>query len=174
MRSDRRNEMWRRCRRTAGTLALPHPFSAEGFIALLAERRGRPIELIPVASRPDVPCGLLISTDHVDRILYTTDTTPLHRQHILLHEAAHIICEHHAGPAPATAASALMPHLPSALVQRVLGRTVYTEPQEHEAELLATLILARAHQRHPAPGTSPALTHLFNLDPADPSPSADG
>ncbi|GAB2691048.1 hypothetical protein GCM10010442_05560 [Kitasatospora kifunensis] len=122
-------------------LELPVPFDAVRFITGLAERRGRPIELIPVSGRVNLPCGLLVTTDEADCILYSADTTPLHQQHILLHEAAHLICRHHES-APAT--QTLLPHLTGALVQRVLGRTVYSEPQEREAELVASLILHRA------------------------------
>ncbi len=36
-----------------------------------------------------------------------------------------------------------MPHLPAGLVRSVLGRTVYSEPNEREAELVASLIRQR-------------------------------
>ncbi|WP_199239504.1 ParH-like protein [Streptomyces sp. ICBB 8177] len=134
-----------RCRQTVDALELPRPFDAFAFIASLARTRGRPIELIPVTDRPHTPCGLLVTTDRADCILYAADTTPLHQQHILLHEAAHIICGHYdTAPSATSAARLLMPNLPPALVQRVLGRTVYTEPQEREAELVASLIRCRA------------------------------
>jgi hypothetical protein len=40
----------------------------------------------------------------------------------------------------------LLPHLSPALIRTVLGRTVYSEPQEREAELIASLIHHRAAQ----------------------------
>ncbi|MER6523961.1 ParH-like protein [Streptomyces sp. NPDC001508] len=129
-------------------LDLPTPFDTAEFIGMLARSRGRPIELVPVVARPHLPCGLLVTTDRADRILYPADTTPLHQQHIQLHEVAHLLCGHReTSPAAASAAQVLLPHLPASLVQRVLGRTVYTEPQEEEAELVASLILNRAAQR---------------------------
>ncbi|MET8977042.1 ParH-like protein [Streptomyces sp. NPDC004539] len=143
MRSDKR--LWQRCRRLVDGLDLPRPFDTAEFIARLAEDRDRPIELVPVSARPHLPCGLLVTTDRADRILYPADTTPLHQQHIQLHEVAHLLCGHHETSGAATSAVAvLLPHLPPALVRRVLGRTVYTEPQEEEAELVASLILSRA------------------------------
>ncbi|MER8067614.1 ParH-like protein [Streptomyces sp. NPDC094034] len=146
MRTDRGlRRQWRHCLRTVEALELPSPFDAGVFIDMLARTRGRPIDLVPVVARPHTPCGLLVTTDRADCILYAADTTPLHQQHILLHEAAHIICGHHeTAPAATAAAQVLLPHLPASLVQRVLGRSVYTEPQEQEAELVASLILTRA------------------------------
>jgi hypothetical protein len=146
-------------------LALPQPFDVSSFIALLAQQRGKPIDLVPVAGRTDTPCGLLLTTDRVDTIMYATDTTPLHQQHILLHEAAHIICGHDDGSAPTSALQVLLPNLPASLVERVLGRTVYTEPQEREAEVVASLIRIRAAREdaHRCATGRPAPTRLEAL-----------
>ncbi|WBO68678.1 ParH-like protein [Streptomyces camelliae] len=141
----RRGALTKRHRRRVQALSLPRPFDAAVFIAALAAERGRPIDLVPVAGRTDTPCGLLVTTDRADCIVYAADTTALHQQHILLHEAAHLICGHHeAPPSLSPAARVLLPNLPPSLVERVLGRTVYTEPQEREAELVASLIRCRA------------------------------
>ncbi|MEU5128555.1 ParH-like protein [Streptomyces mobaraensis] len=129
----------RRCRALADGLELPVPFDAAELAERIARRRGRPIDLMPADWRSGLPCGLLISADQADYIVYVADTPPLHREHILVHELAHLLCEHHGSPS-----GTLLPHLPSALVGRVLGRTAYSEPQEEEAELLASLILQRA------------------------------
>lgn len=144
--------LWERCRRTVEGLELPDPFDAEAFIASLAHERGRPIDLMPVTAQPDLPCGLVVTTDGADWIVYRADTTAVHRQHILLHEAAHLVCGHadatgSAAGAGAAAASSLMPHLSADLIRSVLGRTVYSEPEEREAELVASLILQRAQRR---------------------------
>jgi hypothetical protein len=162
-------EFWERCRHTVEKLELPDPFDVEAFIASLARERGRPIDLMPVTAQPNLPCGLVITTDHADWIVYRADTTAVHRQHILLHEAAHLVCGHaeadlmggagaEAGTsagtgteagigAGAAAASSLMPHLSPDLIRSVLGRTVYSEPDEREAELVASLILQRVQRR---------------------------
>ena len=177
-------ELWERCRRTVEELELPDPFDVEAFIASLARERGRPIDLMPVTARPNLPCGLVITTDRADWIVYQADTTAVHRQHILLHEAAHLVCGHaeadgsgfgvDAGAgagadsdvypdtdtgartgggvgigagAHAAAASSLMPHLSPDLIRSVLGRTVYSEPDEREAELVASLILQQVQRR---------------------------
>ncbi|MGP9022936.1 ParH-like protein [Streptomyces sp. BR1] len=129
----------RRCRGIAASLDLPVPFDAVELIAAAAEQRGRPIELMPIPWTPGVPCGLLVSADLADYIAYAADTSPLHRQHILVHELSHLLCGH-----DGTLSTELTPHLADELVHRVLGRTIYTEPQEQEAELLASLIIQRA------------------------------
>ena len=138
-----RTGLWRRCQAVVDRLELPEPFDAESFIAVLARERGRPIELIGVPARPDRPCGLLVTTTRTDLIIYSSDTSEVHRQHILLHEAAHLLCGHDtAGQRSGGAGGlgALLPHLSPSLIRSVLGRTVYTEPQEREAELIATMI----------------------------------
>ncbi|MEV5505441.1 ParH-like protein [Streptomyces orinoci] len=142
----------RRCRARAASLELPVPFDAAGLATLVAERRGRPVELMPIDWQPGLPCGLLVSAGQADYIVYAADTPPLHRQHILVHELAHLLCEHHGAPS-----AGLLPHLSPDLVGRVLGRTVYSEPQEQEAELLASLILQRAVWSGPVPPADPFL-----------------
>lgn len=148
----------------AEQLELPRPFDPVVLLEQLAVRRGRPIELLPVPARPHAPCGLLVSTLEADYILYAADTGVLHQRHILVHEIAHLLLDH-AGSAPLAPAAALLPSLSPALVQRVLGRTGYDEPQEREAELLASLILSRADRADAAdrPGTG-AGTARGSLD----------
>lgn len=145
-----RKKLWRRCRLLADGLTLPEPFDAEEFVASLAARRGRPIELMPVSAPTGGPCGLLMSTERADYILYPTNTTALHRRHILLHEVGHLLCGHVGSDAGADGAAIdaaagreLMPNLSPELIRRVLGRTTYTALEEQEAELLASLIAQR-------------------------------
>jgi len=146
----RRKELWRRCRGLADGVALPEPFDAEAFTAALAAERGRPIELMQVSVPSSGPCGLLMSTERADYILYPTNTTALHRRHILLHEVGHLLCGHTGSDAgtdgialDAAASKALMPNLSPELVRRVLGRTSYSAVEEQEAELLASLLAQR-------------------------------
>lgn len=161
-----RTELWRRCRAVVDRLSLPDPFDAESFIGMLARERGRPIELIPLPFRPDRPCGLLVTTLRADVIIYSNDTTATHRQHILLHEAAHLLRGHDRGPAAAAGPAMLLPHLSPALIRTVLGRTGYSEPQEREAELIASLIHHRAAQDRSGGARSrrrPRMTVLSGL-----------
>gem|GEM_PF-2212243 len=168
---DGRTALWRRCQAVVDRLDLPDPFDAETFIAALARRRGRPIELIGVPSRPDRPCGLLVTTARSDLIIYSSDTSTVHRRHILLHEAAHLLRDHDQSSQAATGGvGALLPHLSPSLIRNVLGRTVYTEPQEREAELIATMIHHRVARGRPGktakPGRGaprPGIEKMFGL-----------
>ena len=159
--------LWKRARRVADAVSLPEPFDAGDFVAALAAERGRPIELMPVSAPEGAPCGLLMSTERADYILYPTNTTALHRRHILLHEVGHLLCGHVGADAGADGAAIgaaidaaagrqLMPNLSAELVRRVLGRTTYSEVEEREAELVASLLAQRvvrpAEPREPAPG----------------------
>ncbi|MEU6238828.1 ParH-like protein [Kitasatospora sp. NPDC047058] len=156
--------LWQRCRGVADSIPLPEPFGIPALAEALALRRGRPIELMPLSGPEHSPCGVLISTDRADYIGYPADTTALHQQHIVLHEIGHLLCGHtgHTGHIAdsgdtglSTAVShALTTHLPEELVRRVLGRSGYTERQEQEAELVASLAVQRAlgGRRSPAVG----------------------
>ncbi|MEU9132011.1 ParH-like protein [Kitasatospora sp. NPDC048540] len=144
--------LWRRCQQLVADAPLPVPFEIAGFLGALSEQLGRPIELIPLPAGVRAPCGVLVSTDRADYIGFPTDTTPLHQQHIVLHEVGHLLCGHRGGPGGTDGATAgpLFPHLSGELIRRVLGRTVYTEVQEQEAELFASLALHRASRARPA------------------------
>lgn len=152
--------MWdtpaRRARRHARVLLrrirLPDPFDLEEFLQVVAADRGRPIKVLPLAGEqlPTVPCGLWIAGETADWVLVEDSTSPLHRDHIVLHEVAHMICGHTTN---LDHPSLLLPHLDPERVRVVLGRTSYSNAQEREAEALASLLLSRAHRTR-SPGIS--------------------
>ncbi|MEV4611209.1 ParH-like protein [Kitasatospora sp. NPDC049258] len=154
--------LWRRCQQLVADTPLPVPFEIAGFLGALSVQLDRPIELIPLPTGVRAPCGLLISTDRADYIGFPTDTTPLHQQHIVLHEVGHLLCGHRGGlggglgAADSGTAGPLFPHLSGELIRRVLGRTVYTDLQEQEAELFASLALHRTSRARPTTPTAPA------------------
>ena len=132
----------RRCERRLRGIRIPHPFDLNAFCGELADRRGRPLHLRPVPGlSSDAPCGLWIGTTRADHVFYDPGTSPLHAEHIVLHELAHILCGHSGGDA---AMSRLFPDLDPAAVGRVLGRVSYTSEQEREAEMMASLIRGRS------------------------------
>lgn len=127
-----------------------------GGIAELCERvgaqRGRPIHLIPVALPATHPCGFWIATQTADFILYETNTSRTHQEHIVAHELAHIICCHRGASALDDAsARILFPDVDPQLVRDMLRRVAYTDRQEQEAEVMASVILGRLKLGAPEP-----------------------
>lgn len=135
----------RRARALSRRITLPNPFDLGQFLQVVAADRGRPIRVRPLAGAqlPTVPCGLWIAGETVDWVFVEDSTSPLHREHIVLHEIAHMVCGHTTN---LDRPSVLLPHLDPARVRMVLGRTSYSDDQEREAEALASLLLSRAHR----------------------------
>lgn len=123
-----------RCERLIAALPIPELFDVSTFLGRLARRRGRRIELIPATLPATLPHGMLISTDNVDYIFHAADATPLHAQHIAMHEVSHLLLDHATGnDAPGLrqdrpdlveqdAVRSLLPDLSPALLRRILGR----------------------------------------------------
>lgn len=154
----------RQCEARLHDLDLPVPFSVRPFCRSLSARRGRRIFLRPVASKAG-PCGLWVAGPTADFIFYEQETSPLHQDHIILHEVCHLLCGHRPAPVSEGELSRLLfPHLGSAMVQRVLARAGYSGNDEREAELLASLILERANvQALPAmPGQDAATKRIID------------
>jgi len=159
----------RNCRAALQQVPLPGRFSLEDFCQQVAEHRGRPLRLLtaPVPTQPDSrPCGAWFARDEEDLVFVEPGVSPLHREHIVLHELGHMLCGHQpAESMPAHLAAALFPSVSPELVSRMLGRTVYDEPHEAEAEVFATMVGARIGKRTETP--APSL--LFS--PAAPTPA---
>ncbi|MFD7261480.1 hypothetical protein [Streptomyces sp. NPDC059874] len=77
-----------------------------------------------------------MGTASVDYVFYEAQTTPLHREHIVLHELGHILFGHHSVEAEEADGN-------DGRAPTVLGRTNYTTRQEQEAEMLASMIRIR-------------------------------
>ncbi|HEY0719373.1 MAG TPA: hypothetical protein VGD68_17300 [Streptosporangiaceae bacterium] len=143
----RPRQVRRRCRARLRQLALPDPFDLTELCRSVSASRGRPLHVrgIPGPATRARPCGIWIATAGEDWIFVDQQTSPLHRQHIVLHELAHILCGHTAAELPENEMlRRLFPDLSPAMVTTVLSRTSYQSESEQEAELLASLILARA------------------------------
>jgi hypothetical protein len=138
----------RRCEVRLRGIRIPSPFDLDAFCDEVAARRGRPLIRRPVPGlSADAPCGLWIGTGRADHVFYDPGTSPLHAEHIVLHELAHILSGHTGlgGPAgPDGTLSRLFPDLDPSAVRRALGRVSYTSAQEREAEMMASLIRGRS------------------------------
>ncbi|MFF5081646.1 hypothetical protein ACFY36_31745 [Actinoplanes sp. NPDC000266] len=132
----------RRCESRLRGVRVPDPFDLDTFCAEVAERRGRPLIRRPVPGlSADAPCGLWIGTPEADHVFYDPGTSPLHAEHIVLHELAHILSGHSGADG---SLARLFPDLDPATVGRVLGRAAYSDAQEREAEMMASLIRGRS------------------------------
>ncbi|MBE1463768.1 hypothetical protein [Kibdelosporangium phytohabitans] len=147
------DEMWSRCEAVLSQLDIPSPFHLHDFVTTLARKRGKAIELVAVRLGPGTPCGMLISTDDVEYVYYAANTSTVHADHIALHEIGHLVFGHHASlPAiDESAVRALLPALSPQLIQRVLGRTVYLDEHERQAELFASMVLSRGRDAAAVP-----------------------
>ncbi|MEC3980921.1 hypothetical protein [Amycolatopsis sp. H20-H5] len=170
-------DLIRGCEAIAARLPIPDPFDIKVFTATVQAELGRRIEMIPVTTEPTTPCGLLASTATAHYIFYAANTTGVHQEHIQLHELAHLLCGHRETVGlDHSVAELLMPSLPAATIERLLGRTAYSAEDERQAETLASVILGRAG-RAPVPGVLSVTPHaaastLDRLGSAlDPSPA---
>ncbi|MFD4998689.1 hypothetical protein [Streptomyces buecherae] len=125
-------------------LALPDELSIKILIDRLSRDRGRPIRLLPAVLGAGLPCGMWLATDTVDFIIVESSTSPLHQDHIIAHELAHMLCRH-SNPAgiDSSTMSLVFPDLDPQYVRDVLGRTSYSSEDEQAAEMVASLILKR-------------------------------
>jgi len=145
------------CRRTLQSLELRPPLDVDLLRERLGERRGKPIDLVLTtnltgrrtfgitASKPGAPS---------DVILVESQTTWAHQQLIVLHELAHMICDHPSAAidhsyranqvdeyqtiSPA-AVAAVLGTTPAAGGRR--GKSLYDNPVEWEAETMATIMI---------------------------------
>src|SRR4051794_28622757 len=129
-------QLRRSCAAKVQALDLPSPFDVQTFCHSLEQARGRAIRLVPKALPTGSPSGLCVSTKTGDYIFYEAQTSPLHQEHIILHEVAHLICDHRAiSVSRQEVSQLLLPDLDPQVVQRVLGRTCYPMWAEQEAEM---------------------------------------
>ena len=139
-----------RCESRLRDIDIPEPFDVVTFCDRLAVRRGRPLHILPLPEGMGVdgPCGVWMAGEREDWIFAEEATSPLHHEHIIVHEVAHMLCGHTDG-GPAISLARLLPDLDAGMVASVLGRAGYSNDEEQEAELLASLILARARRERP-------------------------
>lgn len=137
------------CEDLVRKLDIPDPWDFGIFCRILQERRGRPLEVLPIMPiRAGCPNGIFLPSAAVDHIYTVEGTTPYHREHIALHEIGHLLLGHQERGLDVTElAPILFPRLDPALVRAVLGRSKYDDPQERQVEYFASLVLAQVDER---------------------------
>ncbi|WP_189097632.1 hypothetical protein [Streptomyces kronopolitis] len=117
------------------------------FCDLVAAHRGRSLRLmdLPTGVGVSLPCGLWMSMDDEDVVVVDRRTSGYHQQQIILHELGHMLSGHRGRPGNGPVVDpALFPDLPAGTLQAILGRVHYGNVEEQEAEMIASLVLARA------------------------------
>jgi hypothetical protein len=151
----------RRCERRLRGLHIPEPFDLDAFCREVAARRGRRLLRRPVPGLSSgAPCGLWVGTAEADHVFYDPGTSPLHAEHIVLHELAHILSGH--ALAGSGSLVDLFPDLDPATVRQVLGRVAYSTAQEREAEMMASLI--RGRSARPSRTTLGRVAHALGFE----------
>lgn len=117
------------------------PLDVRQLCRRFGEARGRPIRLLSHPIPVPGPFGVWIATDTEDYILYQTETTKAHQDHIVLHELGHILAGHESDEQDDDLLRGLYPDLAPEVVRRALRRTAYDNDHELEAEMVATIIL---------------------------------
>ena len=160
-------KLQRRCQARLRDLPIPDPFDIDRFCAGLAAARGRALHLLslPPVTGIQAVCGAWVPLPDADVLFVESATSPWHREQIILHECAHMICDH---PPSAKAIAgwvhAALPHVDPGAVAGVLLRTDYSAPHEQEAEMTASLIEARVQRRAPAIAPPAPVEYAAVLD----------
>ncbi|MFW0789807.1 hypothetical protein [Gordonia sp. CPCC 205333] len=124
-------DLYQRCRQQLIDAGIWRCRSVDEICARVGELIGRQVVLSPMPLRHRSLHGLLVRTESVDYIVYESETSQFHRDHIALHELSHQICGHRGQIVPGDRV-------------RVLGRIsdhdAGTDADEQEAEVMASLL----------------------------------
>ncbi|MFD6197108.1 hypothetical protein ACFWE3_10430 [Mycobacteriaceae bacterium NPDC060252] len=150
----------KQCTRKLADLGLDTLTTVEDIRARASELSDRDIQLVPYALSGSGVHGLLVRTDATDYVVYDSDTTTMHREHIILHELSHVMCGH-------TGAS-------SRELAEILCRESYLDDQEVEAEMLASMMGQRVSpdSHRPIPVTNANLRRILASLVLEGSPAA--
>lgn len=122
-----RNELRKKARELLKELHLAGGFNCSEFVEELRRRRDYKIKLEPISMPPGYfGFWSLVGDCHV--ILYRANTSWFHQQQIVFHECGHILLDHHPGD----------------LKKFLQRKAIYSEPEEREAEIFATVLLEAA------------------------------
>lgn len=146
-------------------IGIPSPFDLQKFCTAVAEHRGRPLlieEVDGVNGAGQELCGLWVELDTADCIFIEASTSPMHREHIVLHEISHMLLGHSStnGAGGDINLGGLFTSIDPGTVHSVLGRANFTSPQEREAEQLATRIAQLAKRAAVSRVRAPELDRL--------------
>lgn len=125
-------------------VGIPEPFDVAVFQANVGASRGRRVELHELPASVGGVCGLAVGLPSVDHVFFAAGTSPRHQQHIIVHELIHLLFGHGAlrGLAiPPGVLRRLLPDLDPGVIRVALARGGYSDPEEREAEAVASLVM---------------------------------
>jgi hypothetical protein len=125
----------------------PVPWNLDAWVNLLEVARDRPIDLVPFTYRTGSALGAWHRLRGRDVIAYPANTSVVHQDYIVLHEIAHMLCEHLGRCVLSEDEVARRaPDLSDTTLHHLLTR-VTAEDGEAEAEAIATVIMRAATTR---------------------------
>lgn len=142
-------------------IGVPDPFDVDVFCGNVARARGRRVELHELPADVGRVCGLYVSLPAVDHVFFAAGTSRRHREHIVVHELMHLLFDHGGLRGLSTGVlERLLPGLDPALVRAALGRGGYSDPEEREAETVASLVMGHAGQEPGRRDSDPVATQI--------------
>lgn len=160
-----REQSRRACEALVDAIDLPDPFDLAEMCARLGRQLGRPIVLMSHAMVLGGLCGTWMRTAQADYVFFEEDTSLLHQQHIVFHELGHLLRRHNPVKIlDADLARTIAPAVDPGDGFRVLGRDSYSDDDEFDAELIATLIqrrIGRQTVREAPAATDPTASEII-------------
>lgn len=154
-----------RLRDEFSSLELPGQLSIESFCDVVAERRGKPMLLLPIPNphKEDQPNGAWLETDALDLVFYADGTSPMHRDTIIGHELGHMWYGHPSDEINIDAFTEALPDLSTRTILRMMGRHSYSRDEERDAELFGHLLKEHVTSGRisPPPGAETWMTRLL-------------
>ncbi len=121
---------------------------AAHLVEAISVLRGKPIIVDYFADdkASTSACGAWVDVGVADLVFISDAVGGVHREHVLMHELAHMLLGHNVLDTQTEADTrSLFPTLSPDLVSRVLARSHYSDPHERQAEELATDVLVNTH-----------------------------
>ncbi|MGW4060817.1 hypothetical protein ACWEGE_21210 [Amycolatopsis sp. NPDC004747] len=138
------------------------PFDLDRLLEQISARRGKRISLYPAALPRDGAGGLVIERAGDLVIVFDETLPPLQQEHVIMHEAAHVLFGHHGTSLTDLTGDELTELDPGVVetAQRFARRDGYAGVEEKVAEIAAALMWLRAGAARsmvPAPHRSKAV-----------------
>lgn len=138
--------------RLVGSIDFPVPWDLPSVIDAVSHDRGKPIHVAGYSglSGSGRPCGIWIARDTDDIIIYDNTTSDYHAEQIILHELGHLLLDHREvgeGSVDTIGITQLVPDIDPKSVKKILGRAVFDNEQESQAELFASLMMSQRRGR---------------------------